>query len=86
MHTKRKGISKQREEKAFKIYITEAVKNINKILAENFTGSYMAVSYEEMLNPKPVDERTGEEIVEDIRNGLKRLTDGRISTTRAIDP
>ena len=65
--------AKAKEEKAYKIYVSEAIKNINKILAETFSGSYMRVSYDEMLHPKPEDERTADEIIEDIRNGLKRL-------------
>lgn len=46
---------------------------MNQILAENFTGSYLKVSYEEMLNPKKEETRTAEEIINDIKDGLKRL-------------
>ena len=63
---------KQKQE-AYKIYITQAVKNINQILAENFTGSYMKLTYDEMLKPQVEDTRTAEQIIEDIRNRLQRV-------------
>lgn len=63
---------KQKQE-AFKVYISEAVKNINEILANNFTGSYMKASYTDLLNPQPTETRNAEEIIDDIRNGLERL-------------
>lgn len=64
---------KKKEDDAYKVYVTEAAKNINRILAENFTGSYMKVSYTEMLHPKPQETRTAEEIINDIRTGLQEL-------------
>ena len=63
---------KQKQE-AFKVYISEAIKNINEILANNFTGSYMKGSYTDLLNPQPVETRSAEEIIDGIRNGLERL-------------
>ena len=68
------NLHEKRQDKAYKVYMTEAVKNINRILAENMTGSYMKVSYMEMLNPKPEETRTAEQIIEDIRTGLQRLS------------
>ena len=64
---------KKKKDDAYKVYMTEAAKNINRILAENFTGSYMKVSYMEMLHPKPQETRTAEEIINDIRTGLQEL-------------
>lgn len=61
------------KEEAFRIYVASAVQNVNKILAENFSGSYMKISYQEMLNQKPVEPRTAEEIINDIKDGLRRL-------------
>ena len=64
---------KKREDNAYRMYMTEAAKNINRILAENFTGSYMKVSYTEILHPKPQETRTAEQIIDDIRTGLQEL-------------
>lgn len=58
---------------AYRVYMSEAVKNINEILANNFNGSYMKISYMDMMKPQKVEERTAEEIIDDIRNGLQRL-------------
>lgn len=53
--------------------MSEAVKNINEILANNFNGSYMKISYMDMMKPQKVEKRTAEEIIDDIRSGLQRL-------------
>lgn len=58
---------------AYKVYMSEAVKNINEILANNFTGSYMKISYMDMMKPQKVEKRTAEQIIDDIRSGLQRL-------------
>lgn len=58
---------------AYRVYMSEAVKNINEILANNFNGSYMKISYMDMMKPQKVEERTAEEIIDDIRSGLQRL-------------
>ena len=63
----------KRQNDAYRIYTAEAIKNINRILAENMTGSYMKVSYMDMLHPKPAETRSAEEIINDIRRGLQEL-------------
>lgn len=62
-----------KQSEAYKVYMSEAVKNINEILANNFNGSYMKISYMDMMKPQKVEERTAEEIIDDIRSGLQRL-------------
>lgn len=63
---------KNREEKAYKIYVTSALENMNRILAEAYTGSYMSVSYKDMISGK-VETRTAEEIKDGIRRKLEGL-------------
>lgn len=63
----------KKQAEAYQVYMSEAVKNINEILANNFNGSYMKISYMDMMKPQKVEERTAEEIIDDIRNGLQRL-------------
>ena len=58
---------------AYRVYMSKAVKNINEILANNFNGSYMKISYMDMMKPQKVEKRTAEEIIDDIRSGLQRL-------------
>lgn len=60
-----------RKEEAFKVYVTSALQNMNKILAEVYSGTYMKLSFDEMLNPKQEDTRTADEIINHIKNGLK---------------
>ncbi len=62
-----------KQSEAYKVYMSEAVKNINEILANNFNGSYMKISYMDMMKPQKVEERTAEQIIDDIRSGLQRL-------------
>ena len=52
--------------------MTSALENINRILAEAYSGTYMSVSYREMIDSK-VETRTSEEIIENIRGKLERL-------------
>lgn len=63
----------KKQAEAYRVYMSEAVKNINEILANNFNGSYMKISYMDMMKPQEVEERTAEEIIDDIRSGLQRL-------------
>ena len=67
------NLHEKRQNDAYKIYSAEAMKNINRILAENMTGSYMKVSYMDMLNPKPAETRSAEQIINDIRRGLQEM-------------
>lgn len=67
------NLHEKTQAKAYRVYMSEAVKNINEILANNFNGSYMKISYMDMMKPQKVEERTAEEIIDDIRSGLQRL-------------
>ena len=57
---------KEQEEKAVKIYYAECLRMISENAASGGGGSYMAVKFEDIVNPKPVDNRTVEEIAADI--------------------
>lgn len=61
------------EEEAFRFYVATALQNINQILAETLTGSYMKMSYYDMIHPKPKQEQTGEEIIEHMKEKLGSL-------------
>lgn len=63
----------KKQAEAYRVYMSEAVKNINEILANNFTGSYMKISYRDMMKSQTVEERTAEEIIDDIRTRLNGL-------------
>lgn len=63
----------KKQAEAYRVYMSEAVKNINEILANNFNGSYMKISYMDMMKPQKVEERTAEQIIDDIRTRLNGL-------------
>lgn len=67
------NLHEKTQAEAYRVYMSEAVKNINEILANNFNGLYMKISYMDMMKPQKVEERTAEQIIDDIRNGLQRL-------------
>lgn len=57
---------KEQEDKAVKIYYAECLRIITENTAKISGGSYITVKLSDILNPKPVDNRTGEELAADI--------------------
>ena len=57
---------KEQEEKAVKIYYAECFRIITENTAKMGDGSFMQAKLKEILDPKPVDKRTGEQIAADI--------------------
>ena len=57
---------KEQEEKAVRIYYAECLRIITENTAKIGGGSYITVKLDDILNPKPVDNRTGEELAADI--------------------
>ena len=58
--------NQHRRDLAYRIYVSECLRMISENAASGGGGSYMAVKFEDVVNPKPVDNRTGEEIAADI--------------------
>lgn len=56
----------QQRDLAYRIYVSECLRMISENAAGGGGGSYMDVKFEDVVNPKPVDNRTGEEIAADI--------------------
>lgn len=50
-------------------YIAKGIKMLTENTARAAGGSYLAVSYTDIIHPKPKDERTGDEIVADVIMG-----------------
>lgn len=57
---------KEQEDKAVKIYYAECLRIISENTAKMGGGSYITVKLADIINPKSVDNRTGEEIAADI--------------------
>ena len=56
----------QQRDLAYRIYVSECLRMIGENTAKVSSGSYMTAKFEDIINPKPVDNRTGEEIASDI--------------------
>ena len=50
-------------------YIAMGLKMLTENTSKMVGGSYLAVSYTDIIHPKPKDERTGDEIVADVIRG-----------------
>ena len=61
---------KEQEEKAVKIYYAECLRAISENTAKFGGGSYIQAKLQDILDPKPVDNRTADEIIEGIRKKL----------------
>lgn len=55
---------------AYRAYTARALQILSEDMANAFGGKSMAISYEEFINPKPVDNRSAEEIIEDIKKKM----------------
>lgn len=51
---------------AYRIYVTDCLRIISENTAKIGGGSYITAKFKDIINPKPVDNRTGEEIAADI--------------------
>ena len=58
----------QQRDLAYRIYVSECLRIIGENTAKVSGGSYMTAKFEEIISPKPADNRTGEEIAADIIN------------------
>ena len=66
----------QRRDLAYRIYVTDCLRIISENSAKMCGGSYMKAKFTDIINPKPVDKRTGEEIAADIikRAGIEVIS------------
>ena len=62
---------KEQEEKAARIYYAECLRIMTENTAKIGGGSYIEAKLQDILDPKPVDNRTADDIIECIRNKLK---------------
>lgn len=55
---------------AYQVYTARALQILSEDMANAFGGKSMAISYEEMIRPQNVDNRSAEEIIEDIKKKM----------------
>ena len=51
---------------AYRIYVSECLRMVTENTAKDVYGSYITSKFADIINPKPVDDRAGEEIAADI--------------------
>ena len=56
----------QQRDFAYRIYVTDCLRIISENTAKMGGGSYITAKLADIINPKPVEDRTGEEIAADI--------------------
>ena len=56
----------QQRDLAYRIYVAECLRIISENTAKMGGGSYITAKFPDIINPKPVYNRTGEEIAADI--------------------
>lgn len=61
---------KEQEEKAKNIYMAECLRMITENTAKMSGGSYIQAKLKDILDPKPEETRTPDEIIEGIRKKL----------------
>ena len=63
----------QQRDLIYRIYVTNCLRIMTENTAKQFGGNYVTAEYEDLINPKKKDNRTGDEIAADvIRNaGIK---------------
>ena len=56
----------QQRDSAYRIYVTDCLRIASENTAKMVGGSYITAKFADIINPKPVDNRTGEEIAANI--------------------
>ena len=58
-----------------KIYYAECLRIISENTAKMGGGSYIQAKLVDILDPKPVDNRTADEIINGIKDKIKKMND-----------
>ena len=56
----------QQRDFAYRIYVTDCLRMVTENTAKMSQGAYTSARFYDIINPKPSDNRTGEEIAADI--------------------
>ena len=65
----------EQEEKATKIYYAECLRIISENTAKFGGGGYIQAKLADILDPKPVDNRTADEIISGIKDKIEKMND-----------
>lgn len=66
--------SQQQDEKAYRVYLSDAVMTLTETVAKAFGGKYIGHRYIDFIEPpKQEQTRSGKEIIEDIRSTIAAI-------------
>lgn len=63
----------KQEEKLLKVYITDGLKTITETLQRVYGGASLNVRWIDLIDPKEEETRTGEEIIQHMKDKIKAL-------------
>lgn len=63
-------LKRDAEAAAYRIYITDVLKNISENTARYAGGSYIKVRYADIINPPKEEKRTADEIIDHMKKKL----------------
>lgn len=61
------------EEKAYRVYMSDAILTVTETVARAFGGKYMGYRYIDLVEHQPEETRTGEEIIADLGKKLEKM-------------
>lgn len=66
--------SQQQDEKAYRVYMSDAVMTLTETVAKSFGGKYIGHRYIDFVEPpKQEKTRSSEEIIEDVRSTIAAI-------------
>ena len=66
-------IKQKAKDDAYRVYVTEALRILGENTAKYGSGSYLKAHYTEIIEEKPKETRTSDEIVSQIKSKLKAV-------------
>jgi hypothetical protein len=66
-------INDEVEQKAYRIYVSDALKYVTENTSRSHGGTTLSRRYIDIIDKTPEDERTADEIISSIRKKLKEL-------------
>lgn len=66
-------LKKQMQKRAYRAYVTDALKIIGENTAKYVGGSYMKVRYDAIENPPPEETRDSKEIIDGMKAKIARI-------------
>lgn len=64
---------RSQRELAYRFYVTDALRSISQNTANFGGGSYIQARFADIIQPKPEDDRTSEDVIAHIRGKLREL-------------